>query len=156
PYSFWEGMAARLVDSQAPGLARMVRDCAGIPSTGEGWQERMLDRLGRIYLLVEATRRLESLPEELQNDIKTAVGYTASQDEVLKQEGIADKWDIVGQRVEQDERLRAQRTWLWGRESRRWALVLSFAYQGAMVLDATLTPGTTIEGELVFFPSSFP
>ena len=32
PYSFWDGMGARLIDAQAPGAARMVRELAGIPT----------------------------------------------------------------------------------------------------------------------------
>ena len=53
PYSFWDQTAARLVDAQAPGLARQVQNLAGIPHTGEGWPERMLSALGQIHLLVQ-------------------------------------------------------------------------------------------------------
>ncbi|MDJ0775087.1 MAG: SWIM zinc finger family protein, partial [Mastigocoleus sp. MO_167.B18] len=40
-YSFWDGTAARLVDAQAPGVARLVRQMGSIPFSGEGWQERL-------------------------------------------------------------------------------------------------------------------
>jgi hypothetical protein len=65
PYSFWEGPAARLVDAQAPGLARQVRELAGVCTTGDGWQDRLLERVGRLHLLVEGYRRLDSLPPEI-------------------------------------------------------------------------------------------
>lgn len=155
PFSFWELMVARLIDSQAPGLARLVRDCAGISSTGEGWQERLAESLGRIYLLVEAFNRIETLPNDLQDEIKSIVGFTVSQEELLKGEGVVDLWKVVGQRVEKDDKLKTQRTWLYGERSRRWALVLSFAH-GAGMLDTTLIAGHEFEGELVYYPGSFP
>jgi hypothetical protein len=154
PYAFWEQMAARLMDAQAPGLARMIRDCGGIPSTGEGWQERLLERLSRIYLIVEAFGRLNSLPEDLQEEIKSLVGFTVNQDELLaKQPSVFDHWEVVGQTVEQEDKLRTQRTWLYGQFNKRWALVLSFAY-GTAQLDTGLVPGTWLRAELVFFPGS--
>ncbi|HEY9784704.1 MAG TPA: SWIM zinc finger family protein [Candidatus Obscuribacterales bacterium] len=155
PYSFWEDMAARLVDCQAPGLARLVRDCAGIPSTGEGWQERLLEELGSLYLIVEAYGRLSSLPADLQRDVKSIIGFTVNQDELLKSDGIKDTWEIVGQRVEQEDRLRVQRTWLYGRNSKRWALVINFAH-GMAVMDSSLVIGNAIDAELVFFPAALP
>src|SRR5512134_13753 len=53
PNSFWGTPAARLVDAQAPGLARRVRELATIPASGPGWQERLLDRLSCLHLLIE-------------------------------------------------------------------------------------------------------
>jgi len=47
PHSFWEEPAARMVDAQAPGVARLLREMRGIPSSGEGWPERLLEQLGR-------------------------------------------------------------------------------------------------------------
>ena len=44
-YQFWERAAARLTDAQAPGLARQLRQCAGIANSGQGWQARLLCRL---------------------------------------------------------------------------------------------------------------
>ena len=52
PPKFWERTAARLVDA-CPGVARLVREMAGVPASGEGWEGRLLERLGRLYLLME-------------------------------------------------------------------------------------------------------
>jgi hypothetical protein len=155
PYSFWEGPAARLVDAQAPGLARLVRSMAGIPASGEGWPERLLEQMGKLYLLLEGYERIESLPSETQADVRTMIGWTMSQDELLLSDGIPDWWCVTSQEVTEEGRLRTQSTWLWGFESGRAALVLDFAY-GNQPLDKSLSPGTTIEAELVFFPGSVP
>ena len=48
PSSFWETPAARLVDAQAPGLARRVRALDGVAASGETWPERLLREVGQL------------------------------------------------------------------------------------------------------------
>jgi hypothetical protein len=155
PYSFWESMAARMVDAQAPGLARMIRALAGVPASGEGWQARLLERLALLHLLLEGYQRLETLPAETQADIRAAIGWSQNQDELLAAAGLRDRWLILGQRVEDEDNLRVQRTWLWGEALARPALLLSFAAPG-QPLDRSLSPGTAIDAELVYFPGAAP
>jgi hypothetical protein len=155
PYSFWEGMAARMVDAQAPGLARMLRALAGIPASGEGWQARLLERLALLHLLLEGYRRIETLSLDTQADIRAAVGWSYNQDELLESAGLRDRWQILGQRVEDEDHLRVQRTWLWGETCARPALILAFAAPG-QPLDRSLAPGTALDADLVFFPSAYP
>jgi hypothetical protein len=154
-YGTWDAPAARLVDAQAPGLARRVRGLAGIAGSGAGWPERLLERLGLIHLLVEAYRRQGELPEDLRADVRAQVGWTVSQDELLLGPGVADRWLIAGERVEEDERYRSQRLWLVGLESGRPALLLSFGPPGSF-FDRSLRPGSVLAGELVFFPGATP
>jgi hypothetical protein len=66
---------------------------------------------------------------------------------------VSDRWRVLGERVEEDERFRTQRTWLRG--AARFALVLQFAPAGAPV-DRSLRPGTTVDADLVFFPGVAP
>jgi hypothetical protein len=113
-YSFWDAPAARLVDAQAPGLARMVRELGGIPASGAGWHDRFLERLGLLTLLIEGYRRGTELSESVRADLRTAIGFTTSQDEILAQAGVADEWLVVGRCVEVEERLQVQRSWLLG------------------------------------------
>jgi hypothetical protein len=159
PYGFWETPAARMVDAQAPGLARMIRELSGIPASGDGWQERLLERLGRLHLLIEGFRHLEALPPATQADVRSLIGWTVSQDELLaavpEGAGVRDQWLVTGQRVDDEDRIRVQRTWLRGRESGRDALVLHFAAFNQQ-LDRTFAPGTAFTGELVYFESAFP
>jgi len=155
PHGFWEGMAARMVDAQAPGVARMVREMAGIPMSGDGWPDRLADRLGRLYLLLEGFRRLETLPPDEQADIRTMIGWTAAQEEIAAGESVRDRWLVLGQRVQQEEMLRAQRTWLRGQTTGRFALLLAFAH-GGQPLDMSLLPGAALEADLCFWPSAYP
>jgi hypothetical protein len=161
PASSWETMAARLVDAQAPGAARLVRQMATIPASGDGWPERLLDRMARLHLLLEGYGRIDSLPPDLAADVRTGLGWTTAQESLLELQGVRDQWAVVGRRITEDDRLRVQRTWLWGRETRRGALVLHFAPAGAVrsetkPIDPTFVPGTAFDGTLVFFPSAAP
>ncbi len=155
PYSFWEAPAARMVDAQAPGMARLLREMAGIPSSGEGWQARLLERLGRLHLLLEGFKHLDLLPPETRADLRTQIGWTQNQEEFLGEPGLRDRWLVLGQRVEEEDRLRVQRTWLLGRDGGRAALLLHFAHN-SQPLDTTLVPGISLDAELVFYQGAYP
>jgi hypothetical protein len=157
-YSYWEQPAARLMDAQAPGLRRMVIEMGGLPASGAGWQERLLERAGRLHILAQGYQRLTQLPPETQAEIRTAVGWNIEKEDVLAQPGIRDRWAVIGQYTfadELDEKLRVQRTWLWGQESRRPALLLQFAYL-RQPFEAALVPGTALDAEVSFFPGAAP
>ena len=161
PASSWETMAARLVDAQAGGAARLVRQMATIPASGEGWPDRLLARMARLHLLLEAYGRIDTLSPDLAADVRGQLGWTVTQEAVLELDGVRDHWGVVGRNVTEEDRLRVQRTWLWGRETRRGALLLHFAPLGtarseAKPVDPTFVPGTAFDGTLVFFPSATP
>jgi hypothetical protein len=154
-YGFWDAPAARLIDAQAPGVARMVRELAGIAASGADWQNRFLERLGLLTLLVEGYRRSAELIEPIREDLCAVIGFTVSQDELLLRSGVVDDWSVVGRCVDTEDRLRVQRSWLWGRKSGQTALILHFS-AGAEPLDVSLPTGSAFRGELVFYPSSQP
>jgi hypothetical protein len=104
---------------------------------------------------VEGFKRIETLPLETQADIRSLIGWTQNQEELLGTAGIRDHWLVLGQRLEEDGSIRTQRRWLWGAQSGRPALVLHFAHS-SQPLDTSLVPGTTLDAELVFFPGSVP
>ena len=154
-YGFWDAPAARLVDAQAPGLARILRELGGITATGAGWQDRFLERLGLLTLLIEGYRRSTELPEAVRADLRTVIGFIEPQEELLSQSGVMDEWLVVGRCVEVEDRLRVQRSWLLGKQSGRTALVLYFS-AGTEPLDTSLPTGAALRGELVFYPSAQP
>lgn len=155
PAKFWNDMAARMVDSQAPGLARRVRELGELAGSGEGWQSRMLERAAQLHLLLEGYPQIASLPALLQADLRTAIGWSQQKDELQSAPAVRDHWLVLGQRVDEEDNLRTQRTWLWGVRSGQPALVLSFA-MFSQPLDRTLPPGATFDAELAYFPSSYP
>src|SRR5262249_15416993 len=95
------------------------------------------------------------LPAATQADVRAVIGWTQNQEELLRESGERDHWLVLGQRVEEEDRLRAQRVWLWGETSQRAALVLHFAH-ATQPLDTSFVAGAVIAAELVFFPGAHP
>lgn len=154
-YHFWSDVAKRMVDAQAPGLARLARALALLPHHGAGWQERFMIRVGKLHLLLQAFRRLESLAPVQQADVRTLIGLTPSREAVLAQDGVHDAWYVLGRQVEREDMLRVQRSWLWGTHSQRLACLLHFT-TGAQPFETTLRPGDCLDAELVWYPSAWP
>lgn len=146
----WSQMAARLVDAQAPGLARRVRDLGDRAIASADWQSELLAGLARLQLLIEAYGKLAELPPDLAAEVRTRIGWTQDQEELRQREGVRDIWAVVARRQTEDENLRTQFTWLHGEASQRFALVLEFAV-GTQPLPATYIVGQAIDAELVFF-----
>lgn len=158
PASFWEEQAARLVDAQLPGAARMLREMSELPGSRPNWAEILLLRLVRLNLLIQAYRKLETLPETTQQDVRYLLGWNVNQDELLASApSVSDDWLVVAQSIDEDEKtgLRTQINWLWGKASQKAAQILNFAFR-AQPLDASLSPGLTLRGELVHFPGAAP
>lgn len=154
--AFWEAQAARLVDAQATGFAGRVRRLAGLPGSRPDWPALLLAELGRLALATQAFRRLEQLDAPLQEEVRRLAGLTLREEEVIAQgEGVTDRWAVLGQVTEEDDKVRAQRTWLLGETTGRAALVLQFA-AGDGPFPALYVPGTRFEADLAFWPGSWP
>jgi len=150
---FWDRAASRMVDAQAPGLASAIRRLHAATLSGDGWQVRAADQIGRLAMLLAAGGRLDSLAPDFALDVRAALGFTQSKDEALAQPGLADTWLVVGQIIEEEDRFRARRSWLFGEKCGRRALVLDYA-AGPAPLDPSIVAGTKFEGEVCFYPGS--
>ena len=154
-FDYWEQMAARLIDAQAPGVARRVRELSRVPQSGDGWIEQLLSKVSALFLLLKAYERLETLSAATQADVRSAVGWSYKEDELPEEDVVGDEWLVLGQRTTGEEGLRVRRSWLWGRSTAKGALVLEFAAPGQH-LGLDLLPGTTVEAELIFYPGNYP
>jgi hypothetical protein len=150
PAAFWRQMSARLVDAQAPGLARRVDELAELALSTPDWQTGLLAGLSRLQLLIDASRRLDVLPDSLAAEVRTAIGWTQNQEVLLQREGVRDRWQVLGRRQTASERIRIQHTWLAGWGTGRMALLLDFA-AGNQPLPAAAGIGQVFEAALVFF-----
>jgi len=155
PAQFFDGMAGRMVDAQAPGIARRLRGWPSVFASGDDWADRALEEAGALQWLMHGFAQCETLPEGLQASVRGAIGWTVAEQDLAAGEGVRDRWQVVGQRVEEEDKLRVQRTWLKGETTGRPALCLSFAAMN-QALDVSLISGTTVDAELVFFPSASP
>ena len=152
---YWSQMAARLVDAQAPGLARRVRDLGDVAVSGADWQSELLAGLARLQLLIDAYRKLDRLPAALAAEVRTLIGWTQQQDTVLEREGVRARWQVLGHRQALSDQVRTQYTWLADVESGRMAMLLDFAV-GNQPFPASFLTGQVADAELVFFDGEPP
>lgn len=152
----WDEMATRMVDAQLPGLAYRLRRIGGQVDQGEHWPARVLGGLGQLRLLIEAYRRLDTLPPPVQQDVRTALGLTTERDAVLAGgEKLGDDWLVIGQSSDEEDRLWVRRVWLRGRHCRRWAMLLDFAH-GTRRFEQNYVTGVSQSRTLAFFPGNAP
>ncbi|WP_406530811.1 SWIM zinc finger family protein [Streptomyces sp. I8-5] len=148
-YGLWEETAARMVDAQAPGLAARVRELGSIPSSGPGWPARLLEECALLHLLDSAWLGIDRLPEPLAATVRTRVGLTAP----AEGPPVRDRWLVLARYDTPDGKIVARRIWLYGRETGRTALLLSFGAAGRSPGPA-LPVGVTIDAEITPHPGS--
>lgn len=155
PSQFFDTMAARMVDAQAPGVARRLREWPSLLASGDQWASRTLEDAGKLQWLLHGFTRMDELPDAMRATVRQAIGWTVSEQELVGAEVVRDRWSVVGQIVEEEESLRVQRTWLLGEGTRRPALCLSFAAMN-QPLDVSLVPYRVLDAEVAFYPSAAP
>ncbi len=151
---FWETQARRMVDAQAPGLAQRLRRLGEMPGESVDWPERLLKELGRLELLLIAAQRLSELSPDLQADVRQFLGWTLSQSD-LEDHGdrVNDQWIVVGQREEDDDRLRSKWIWLQSLTTGTFALILQFA-PGTQPFALNWPVGTRFTATMLFYPGT--
>jgi len=155
-YAHWDDIAARMIDAQAPGPAERLRALASVPHSGAGWDGRLLEEYALLHLLAVAYRRQAELPAPLRDTVRSRIGFSLRQADVLAGgQPIRDHWQVLARRDLEQDRIRTRRTWLRGRKTGRDALLLSFAAAG-QALDDSLAVGADADADLVFYPGAVP
>lgn len=155
PYHFNQTITARMVDSQAPGLAGKLRKLNGINFYADGWQKALLKQLSKTYLLTDGYLNRETLEASIRTELDIQMGKTIPKEEVLAGEAIADRWLVLSRSMEEEANLTVEYVWLYGSQTRRFALILNF-YAANQIADRILAEGSTVTGELAYYPSLYP
>jgi len=155
PYRYWDELAARTVDAQIPGLARHFKQLPALRHARAQWQTPFLDSVAHLNLLCNAFERYDELGPEWRADLDAALGMAQGKEDVLAAAAVTDHWCVMGMTSGEDEGLRYQRSWLYGQQSGRTAMLLDFAARG-QVLPGYGPPGSCFDAEIVFYPSAWP
>ncbi|MBA2948218.1 SWIM zinc finger family protein [Streptomyces himalayensis] len=148
-YGLWEETAARMVDAQAPGLAARVRELGAIPSSGSGWPARLLEECALIHLLDQGWLRREQLPDSLAATVRSRIGLPAA----AAGPAVRDRWLVLAQYDTADSHLTTRRIWLYGEESGRMVLLLSYGAAGRAPALA-LPVGLALDAEVSSYPGA--
>lgn len=152
PYSWWDGVAARLVDAQLPGLAEQVRAMGSDVHARTDWTDHLLRRAGRWWAVTKAWRMRDSLaPDELA-DLRVAVGWSVPTADVQGTEALHGPWLVLGAHRTDDGRLQQQRTWLRGPDG-MVVVVLDFAAQSEALATPQLA-GALLDATVARYPGS--
>jgi hypothetical protein len=160
------GIAQRLVDAKAPGLATRLD---ALPTRLFTLPEparpiAAIQELGQLHILGQAYRRQAELAQALVADLRQVTGWSLTRESLLADNTalrVAGIWHVVATIGEvQPDRLRRIETWLW-REGAdeagvRFAVLLDFVPVATGVASSGYTPGDRIDAELVFYPSARP
>ena len=120
---------------------------------GTAW---LLEEYALLHLLAVAYRRQGELPPPLRETVRSRIGFSLRQADVLAGgDPVRDHWQVLARRDLEQDRIRSRRTWLRGRKTGRDALLLSFAAAG-QALDDSLAVGTDADADLVFYPGAVP
>ncbi|MEV4235895.1 MULTISPECIES: DUF5691 domain-containing protein [unclassified Nocardia] len=152
----FEAIAARMVDAQAPGVAAVLRQLPTTLVTRADWPDVVLAEYARLHLLIAAHRRLDELSPELRASVRTHIGYPTSAESVRAESAVRDQWQVLGIRTSEEERLYTRRTWLYGRQTRRWALLLEHSFGSPSFSAEVPLPGMMAEADLHYYPGGAP
>lgn len=156
-YEFWDRISARMVDAQMQPIGARLSELGGLAYQKKtDWMSQLWDEIARLYTLTEAYQRIDSLPEPLAHDIRGAIGFTLKQEDILANgESVTDRWQILGVYNDAQNALKERRTWLYGENSQRYALIQDFAHN-TRPFDAYYPYGQAFTGEIVYYPSAYP
>ena len=154
PLSYWDEVAAQLVDAKLGGVAKKIRQVKGFIQE-ENWVEKLSFLIGELYLYVKAFNQYEELALPLSKDIDTYAGISPKRGEVLETQGIEDHWYVLGQVFGEEEQLSYRRTWLWGIKSGVPALNLAYSWGGQPYLH-DFVKGGIYRATMHFYPSAYP
>ncbi|MCP5163139.1 MAG: SWIM zinc finger family protein [Hahellaceae bacterium] len=155
-YSYWENLSARLIDAQASGLAGRVRHLGELVIQAASY-EQIAEEWGALSLLLSAWQQVESLPEMLQQDIRSQIGWSQAQEDALSTPAVTDQWLVLSHRLYEDDRLLRQEIFLKGLQTQGFARLLQFAHatQKAGLLQGWMV-GQVYPLSLHYYPATLP
>ncbi len=154
---FYRLIATRLADASLRQLSRRIRTAGEAFAQHPEQPEPFLAVLADAAIALRAVERRDRLDERQQRDLEAFLGFTFKREDVrTKGERLDDTWAVVGivqETLEAD--LRERRTWLWGIQSRRFALLVDYAF-GVEDFAPAFPVGSLQVGTLAFYPSAWP
>ena len=151
----WQHLATRMIDSQAPGIARRLQLIEQLRYQHKAWQVPTLNAIAKLHLLASAWQRRDALPKALQSDIRTHIGFPTNKETLLTEPSISDHWQVLGQSQEDEGQMQSQLTWLYAQTQQKYALLLDFSGFG-QTLPLYPAVGESFQATLVYYPSASP
>lgn len=158
-------LVQRLVDAKAPGLASRLEALPGrllaMPEVRRG--SAAVAQLGQFNLIAQAYRRQDSLPADLRESARRAVGWVQTRSELLddpQATRVGGSWRIAAVLSEvQPDRLRRLETWLLREapeEPTATALLIDFVPVSTGPARSPYSVGERLKATMVYYTSPAP
>ena len=156
PYAFWKEMAARMYDAKLGAIGKRIKGIPVLIGMDDIWPEKVLIELTAFYLLIRGLRKMEELPLNIQQDLLAVAGVSTRKEELFQYGQIVkDTWMVLGIVEGVEDNLNFRRTWVLGYETKRYGLILDYAF-GNAAYAANYSAGIVFVGKVVFYPSNAP
>ena len=156
PFSYWTAISARIHDAQLSAIGKRIKNIPVLIGSDEDWPAKVLSELTAYYLLIRGLRKMDELPLNIQQDLLTVAGVSTKKEELFQYgQTVKDTWMILGQIEGVEEKLNFRRTWVLGFETKRYGLILDYAF-GRHPYTANYRTGNVFVGQVVFYPSNAP
>lgn len=151
----WETIASRLTDAKLGGLANRLRRLATQRERPD-WDKLFRQEIAALYLWSEAFARFDDQTDSMQQELMLQGGWTPRKEDILRESaGVEDCWFVLSHTIGAEEQLAFQRTWFWGQDTGKTALVLEYAW-GNTPFETQWSAGTGYQGAMHFYPGTFP
>ncbi|HFB99958.1 MAG TPA: hypothetical protein ENJ53_04055 [Phaeodactylibacter sp.] len=154
-YDFWHDISARMVDAKLGGIGKRIKSMQLLQGGNINWVDKMLSQMTDLYMVAKGFKNLENLPLVLQQELLAVAGINIRKEEVLMQEEVKDEWVVMGQIEGVEDNLNFRRVWLFGKKTKRNALILDFVFGGGGFPNHFPT-GSLLKAGLHFYPSASP
>ena len=151
--ALFRAAAARLTDAKLPGPAGSLRRLANLGP--DGTEAEVARTLGDLYLFVRAWKNKEELSVDRHDELLQFAGVKTRKEDVLGRAGLKDHWLVMGVVNGQEDKLRFRRVWLRGETSRRFALLVDYAF-GERPFERSWPLAASFDGKVYFYPGSYP
>ena len=118
-FPWFENVAKRMVDAQAPGLANMVRQLGETNFFADNWQQPFLEQLLKLYIVTEGYQQHHSGGMPFLHDLRSWIGFTINQEELKEQPGITDTWIVLAKQSNEVDNITTEKYWLYGMEQKK-------------------------------------
>jgi SWIM zinc finger len=154
----WEIAAARMVDAKIPGAAALIKEMRNAASESmQQEQNQMVEKAAELFLLIKSFRNIGKLPELIQEDLLQQLGISITKKELEVYPTVNDKWLVCG--VIEGKSINDipfRRTYLYGLQSKKYAVNLEFAPPFASSFEHTFIPKSILQAEVIYYPSNYP
>ncbi|MEM6397525.1 MAG: SWIM zinc finger family protein [Bacteroidota bacterium] len=149
---YWLSAAARLTDAQLSGPAARMRRLANPELCTP---EYIATVVGDLYLMCAAWQDFDRLETSKKLELYRELGLSIKKDVVLSRPPKNDLWLVMGTVSGVEDRLRYRRVWLRGEQSKRYALIIDYAF-GERPFERSWPLASAWSGDLHYYPGSYP